>query len=80
MIKPVPLENAMFEILENCCSNPVDYEAWEESNKPRPIGEPRPIYTGWNEYRIETHCMVWKIIAKKVDGKWVIKMATGEAA
>lgn len=57
-MKSVPLEKAMFEILEMACSNPVDDE--------------------WNEYMIETHCIMWKIIAKKVDGQWIIKMATGE--
>jgi hypothetical protein len=66
------------KILDNCCSNPVDWEAWEESNKPRPIGEPRPAYTGWNEYYIETHCVAWRVIARKRDGQWEIKSISGE--
>lgn len=34
---------------------------------------------GWKNYYIETHCIMWTVTAKKVDGNWIIKMCTGEA-
>ena len=61
MMKPVPLDKAMAEILENAC------------------GATTPDAEGWTEYYIETHCIMWRVTAKKAGEQWVIKMCTGEA-
>lgn len=60
------LEEMMVKILDHSCSNPADYNEWVKNQR---------NYTGWNLYRIETHCVEWEITAKNVDGKWIIKEA-----
>jgi len=33
---------------------------------------------GWNHYYIETHCVAWKITARKSDAGWVIREVKSE--
>lgn len=63
------LKELMFKILDCSCSNPVDYDEWVKDQR---------NYKGWNEFYIETHCIAWRVIAKKIDGQWIIKKATPE--
>lgn len=66
------LKKMMCEILDNCCSNPED---WDQYQKETNNGRQGRNYTGWNIYEVHTHCAVWRIIAKKVDDKWIIREA-----
>jgi hypothetical protein len=34
--------------------------------------------TGWNHYYIETHCVAWRVTARKRDGQWEIDAISGE--
>lgn len=66
----ITLAQVASEILDNCCSNPADAEDWMENQSD---------YKGWNSYFIETHCIVWEVIAKKTPDGWLIKSITGES-
>lgn len=54
------------EILNNACSNPAYLEIGDNT-----FGD--QIDEGFNVYRIETHCVAYEILAKKVMGHWFIK-------
>jgi hypothetical protein len=65
----------MSEFKSNIVTVPLRQIMWEilEMACPNVVGD-----DGWNTYYIETHCIMWKVTAQKIDGEWVIKMATGE--
>jgi len=31
---------------------------------------------GYSEYRIDTHCVTWYVIAREIDGVWEVKNYT----
>jgi hypothetical protein len=33
---------------------------------------------GWASYVIETHCVAWRVSARKQDGRWDIRKITSE--
>lgn len=33
---------------------------------------------GWQSFYIETHCVAWRVSAKKIDGAWTIRSMTAE--
>ena len=63
------LNELMFAILDHSCSSPVDYDEWAKDQR---------NYKGWSKFYIETHCIAWRVIAKKIDGQWIIKEARPE--
>ena len=65
-MKTVTLERLMGEILDNACPNG---------------GYDEPPFKDWNVYIIETHCITWKVTAKKYgNGLWHIARAEAQAS
>lgn len=67
-MKHVALERLMAEILDNACPNGG-------------VGEHQKPPIDWNVYLIETHCITWKVTAKKYgNGEWHILRAEAQAS
>lgn len=65
-------QQLMREILEHACSNPYYPPGFKHKEEYRKHAENKTLVNGdvpppggWNEYHIDTHCMSFKVIARK---------------